>query len=163
MSHSRARGWFRRADSRRGIWLLMVWKRTSMLFCSRLKVELRRAAQSSFNLRQTRRTVEFSLKVMYSRILMSSSAGSSTRASWRFAPPRPPGHRVSPSHSPFLEQCVRVCGRILIGDEETGTYDPISSSPPSPPRLPTTSHSTILLPVDPAPPITPPTYILALL
>ena len=33
----------------------------------------------------------------------------------------------SPSHSPFLEQCVRVCGRILIGDEETGTCDPTSS------------------------------------
>ena len=43
---------------------------------------------------------------------------------------------TSPSHSPFLEQCVRVCGRILIGDEETGTYDPTSSRPPLPPRLP---------------------------
>ena len=43
---------------------------------------------------------------------------------------------TSPSHSPFLEQCVRVCGRILIGDEETGTCDPTSSRPPSPPRLP---------------------------
>ena len=44
---------------------LMVWKRTSMLFCSRLKVELRRAAHSSFNLRQTKRTVEFSWEIIY--------------------------------------------------------------------------------------------------
>ena len=69
---------------------------------------------------------------------------------------------TSPSHSPFLEQCVRVCGRILIGDEETGTCDPTSSRPPLPPRLPSPFHSTILLPVDPAPSTTPPTYILAL-
>ena len=32
--------------------------------------------------------------------------------------------------------------------------NPTSSRPPSPPRLPTTFHSTILLPVDPAPPLT---------
>ena len=74
---------------------LMVWNLTSMLFCSLLKVELSLAAHSSLSRRQTRRTVEFSLKVMYSRILMRSSAGSSTRASWRWpGPPRPPGHRV---------------------------------------------------------------------
>lgn len=74
---------------------LMVWNLTSMLFCSLLKVELSLAAHSSLSRRQTRRTVEFSLKVMYSRILMSSSAGSSTRASCRWpGPPRPPGHRV---------------------------------------------------------------------
>ena len=39
---------------------LMVWNLTSMLFWSRLKVELSLAAHNSFSLRQTSRTVEFS-------------------------------------------------------------------------------------------------------
>ena len=39
---------------------LMVWNLTSMLFCSRLNVELSLAAHNSFSLRQTSRTVEFS-------------------------------------------------------------------------------------------------------
>ena len=39
---------------------LMVWNLTSMLFWSRLNVELSLAAHNSFSLRQTSRTVEFS-------------------------------------------------------------------------------------------------------
>ena len=53
MSHSRARGWLRRALSRRGIWALMCWNLISILFCSWWKVELRRPAAISFNLRHT--------------------------------------------------------------------------------------------------------------
>ena len=53
MSHSRARGWLRRALSLRGIWALMCWNLISILFCSWWKVELRRPAAISFNLRHT--------------------------------------------------------------------------------------------------------------
>ena len=70
---------------------------------------------------------------------------------------------TSPSHSPFLEQCVRVCGRILIGDEETGTYDPTSSRPPLPPRLPSHYFSLNHPPASGScTSYNPPTYILAL-
>jgi len=88
---------------------------------------LSRAAQSSFNLRDTRRTLAISLKVMYSKILTSSSAGSSTRERGRWSgvsPHSPPrtirldiaclcvcgSQRESSSHSPMREQCVRVWG-----------------------------------------------------
>ena len=97
----------------------MDWNLTSMLFWSLWKVEFSRAAHSSFSLRQTSLTVEFSLKFIYSKIFTRSSAGSSTRASWRWAPPsRWPCvaralHRVSPSHSPLRVQWVRVWGLIL--------------------------------------------------
>ena len=83
------------------------------------------------------------LKVMYSSILMSSSAGSSTRASC-LPPVLAPRHLVccrhgeqaghcslswpltSPSHSPFLEQCVLVWG--LISSSELQLYRLASSA-----------------------------------